>query len=145
VHFASHGLINSRHPQLSGIVLSLVDAQGKPQAGFLQAHDVYNLHLSADLVVLSACQTALGHEIWGEGIVGLVRGFMYAGAARVLASLWKVPDRATAELMRHLYTGMLKRGLSAPAALRAAQLQMAKRRRFTPHDWAGFSLQGEWR
>jgi CHAT domain-containing protein len=94
---------------------------------------------------LSACQTALGQEIWGEGFIGLVRGFMYAGSARVLASLWKVPDRATAELMERFYRGMLTQGLSAPAALRSAQLAMAKTRRFTPHDWAGFSLQGEWR
>ncbi len=145
VHFASHGVLDSRHPALSGIVLSLVDEQGAPQDGFLQTHDVYNLRLSADLVVLSGCQTALGQQIWGEGIVGLVRGFMYAGAARVMASLWKVPDRATSELMQRFYRGVLAEGLSPTAALRKAQLSMSRQRRFTAHDWAGFSLQGEWK
>ncbi|MFY9553299.1 MAG: CHAT domain-containing tetratricopeptide repeat protein, partial [Blastocatellia bacterium] len=90
IHFATHGLINNEHPELSGVVLSLVDAKGEPQNGFLRLYDLYNLRLSADLVVLSACQTALGKEIKGEGLVGLTRGFMYAGAPRVVASLWQV-------------------------------------------------------
>jgi CHAT domain-containing protein len=146
VHFASHGLLNSVHPELSGVVLSLVDAKGQPRDGFLQAHDLYNLHLSADLVVLSACQTALGAEVWGEGLVGLVRGFMYAGANRVMATLWKVPDRSSSELMQRLYRAMLTEGLSPAAALRKAQLALLKSRRWSsPIDWAGFSLQGEWK
>jgi CHAT domain-containing protein len=103
VHFATHGLINSQHPELSGLVLSLVDKEGKPQNGFLRLHEIFNLHLEADLVVLSACQTALGKEIQGEGLIGLTRGFMYAGAPRVVASLWRVDDRATANLMRLFY------------------------------------------
>src|SRR5262249_24844142 len=103
VHFATHGLLNSQHPELSGVVLSLVDERGQPQDGFLRAHDVYNLKLNADLVVLSGCQTALGKEIKGEGLVGLTRGFMYAGAPRVVASLWQVSDKATAELMKQFY------------------------------------------
>ena len=108
--------------------------------------DIYNLRLDADLVVLSACQTALGKEIRGEGLVGLTRGFMYAGASRVLASLWSVEDRATAELMGSFYRGMLREGLSPAAALRKAQLEMAKNPyRRSPYYWAGFSLQGEWR
>src|SRR6185369_5060077 len=90
VHFATHGIINNYHAELSGIVLSLVDEKGKPQNGFLRLYDLYNLKLSADLVVLSACQTALGKEIRGEGLVGLTRGFMYAGAPRVIASLWQI-------------------------------------------------------
>src|SRR6185503_555768 len=85
VHFATHGLINNQHPDLSGVVLSLVDEQGKAQNGFLRLYDIYNLKLNADLVVLSACQTALGKEIKGEGLIGLTRGFMYAGAPRVVA------------------------------------------------------------
>jgi CHAT domain-containing protein/Tfp pilus assembly protein PilF len=146
VHFATHGLLNSQHPELSGLVLSLVDERGQPQDGFLRLHDVYNLKLNADLVVLSACQTALGKEIKGEGLVGLTRGFMYAGAPRVVASLWSVRDEATAELMKRFYRGMLKEGLRPPAALRAAQLSMWKEKRWeAPYYWAGFVLQGEWR
>ncbi|MBS2025217.1 MAG: CHAT domain-containing protein [Deltaproteobacteria bacterium] len=146
LHFASHGLLDSRHPELSGIVLSTVDRQGKPQEGFLQLHDIYNLRLSADLVVLSACQTALGGDVWGEGFVGLVRGFMYAGASRVVASAWKVPDRATSELMERFYTGMLSKKLTPAAALREAQLSLWRSRKLShPHDWASFTLQGDWK
>jgi CHAT domain-containing protein len=146
VHFATHGLLNSKHPELSGVVLSLVDERGRPQDGFLRLHDIYNLKLNADLVVLSACQTALGKHIKGEGLIGLTRGFMYAGAARVMASLWKVEDEATAELMRRFYDGMLGQGLSPAAALRAAQVSMwegNKKRWRHPFYWAGFVLQGE--
>ncbi len=146
VHFATHGLLNSHHPELSGIVLSLVDQQGKPQNGFLRLHEIYNLKLPAELVVLSACQTGLGKEIRGEGLVGLTRGFMYAGTARVMASLWKVDDAATAELMKRFYRGVFDRGLSPAAALRAAQVEMWRLERFSaPYFWAAFTLQGEWR
>jgi len=146
VHFATHGLINSEHPELSGLVLSLVDEEGRPQDGFLRAHDVYNMKLGVDLVVLSACQTALGKQIKGEGLVGLVRGFMYAGAPRVVASLWDVKDEATAELMKRFYQGMLKEGLRPAAALRAAQVSLRKEPLWeAPYYWAGFVLQGEWK
>jgi CHAT domain-containing protein len=146
LHFATHGLLNSQHPELSGIVLSLVDREGKPQDGFLRLHEIYNLKRPAELVVLSACQTGLGKEIKGEGLVGLTRGFMYAGAARVMASLWKVDDRATAELMKQFYQGMVKDGLRPAAALRAAQVQMWKQQRWgEPYYWAAFVLQGEWK
>lgn len=146
VHFATHGLINSQHPDLSGVVLSLVDQQGRPQNGFLRLYDIYNLKLGADLVVLSACQTALGKEIQGEGLIGLTRGFMYAGSPRVVASLWQVDDRATAELMRRFYDGMLRESLRPAAALKSAQVSMTKDKRWQlPHYWAAFTLQGEWR
>jgi len=146
VHFATHGLLNAEHPGLSGLVLSLVDEKGRPQNGFLKLADVYNLNLPAELIVLSACQTALGKEIRGEGLVGLTRGFMYAGAPRVVASLWKVDDVATALLMERFYSGMLKEGLRPAAALRRAQAAMSKQRRWSsPYYWAGFVLQGEWR
>ena len=112
VHFATHGLLNSEHPELSGLVFSLVDEQGKHQDGFLRLHDIYNLNLPVDLVVLSACNTGLGKDVRGEGLVGIVRGFMYAGAARVVASLWKVDDEATAELMKRFYQQMLQDGMS---------------------------------
>jgi len=146
LHFATHGLLNSQHPELSGLVLSLVDERGRPQDGFLRLHEIYNLKLGADLVVLSACQTALGREIKGEGLVGLTRGFMYAGAPRVVASLWNVDDRATAELMRRFYRAMLSEGMRPAAALRAAQLELrGGKGRAAPYYWAGFTLQGEWR
>lgn len=146
VHFATHGLIDSRHPELSSLVLSLVDEKGQPQNGFLRLHDIYNLELNADLVVLSACQTALGQEIRGEGLLGLTRGFMYAGAARVLASLWSVDDRATSELMKRFYRHMISDRMSPAEALRRAQVEMSRSANWkSPAYWAAFSLQGEWR
>ena len=146
VHFATHGLLNSEHPELSGIILSLFDKDGKRQDGFLQLHEVYNLDLPADLVVLSACQTALGKEIRGEGLVGLTRGFMYAGSPRVIASLWKVDDAATAVLMGEFYRAMFGEGLRPAAALRAAQIKLWQQQRWhSPYYWAAFTLQGEWK
>ena len=146
IHFATHALLNSQHPALSGIVLSLYDEQGRPIDGFVRAHEIYNLKLNADLVVLSACRTALGSEIKGEGLVGLTRGFMYAGTPSVVASLWDVRDQATSELMSRFYEKMFKDRMKPAAALRAAQVSMWKERRWsTPYYWAGFILQGEWR
>jgi CHAT domain-containing protein len=147
LHLATHGLLNGVHPELSGLVFSMVDRQGIPQDGFLRLNEIYNLKLAADLVVLSACQTGLGKETRGEGLVGLTRGFMYAGAPRVMASLWKVDDRATAELMKKFYTAMLgKEALRPAAALRAAQIQLRKTKGFEdPYYWAAFTLEGEWR
>jgi len=146
VHFATHGFLDSQHPELSGILLSMFDEQGEPQDGFLRAHEVFNLKLAAELVVLSACQTGLGKEVKGEGLVSLTRGFMYAGSPRVVVSLWSVSDVGTAELMTRLYKGMLKEGLRPAQALQAAQLSMFKEKRFaSPFYWAAFTLQGEWR
>ncbi len=146
VHFATHGLFNSQHPELSGIVLSLVDEAGQPRDGFLRLHEIYNLNLGAELVVLSACRTALGKEVKGEGLIGLTRGFMYAGAPRVVASLWDVRDEATAELMKRFYREMLKENQRPAAALRAAQVSLWKEPRWrAPYYWAGFILQGEWK
>lgn len=123
-----------------------MDAEGKPQNGFLRANDIYNLKLPAELVVLSACQTGLGKEVKGEGLVGLTRGFMYAGAARVVVSLWNVNDRATADLMTKFYEKMLKQGQPPAAALRAAQVEMWKQKQWhSPYYWAAFTMQGEWR
>jgi CHAT domain-containing protein/tetratricopeptide (TPR) repeat protein len=146
VHFATHGLLNSRHPELTGIVLSLVDEHGRPVDGFLRLSDLYTLQLGADLVVLSACQTALGKQIKGEGLIGLTRGFFYAGAPRVIASLWSVRDEATSELMARFYRALLEGGQSPAAALRSAQVSLAKDPRWrAPYYWAGFVLQGEWK
>lgn len=146
VHFATHGLLNPAYPKLSGLALSQLDAKGQAQPGMLRMLDAYRLELNADLVTLSGCRTALGKEIRGEGLVGLSRGFMYAGARRVLASLWQVNDDATAELMKRFYQGMLgEKKLKPAAALREAQIEMMKNTRWSsPYYWAAFTLQGEW-
>jgi CHAT domain-containing protein len=146
LHIATHGLFNSEHPELSGLVLSLVDREGNRQPGILRAQDIYNLKLPVELVVLSACRTALGKESGGEGVIGLTRGFFYAGARRVIASLWMVNDKATAELMGRFYRELLGEKRSSPAAaLRAAQVSMWKEQRWrAPYYWAAFTLQGEW-
>lgn len=147
VHFATHGFFNSSHPELSSIVLSLVNEKGGELNGFLRLQDVYNLRLAADLVVLSACQTALGPQINGEGIIGLTRGFMFAGAPRVVSTLWKVGDLPSSELMKRFYAGMLgPKKLSASAALRQAQLSFWHRKDWnSPYYWAAFVLQGEYK
>ncbi|MGH9854334.1 MAG: CHAT domain-containing protein, partial [Blastocatellia bacterium] len=146
VHFATHGYLDSEQPELSALVLSLVNDRGARQNGFLRTHEIYNLKLPAEMVTLSACETGLGKEIRGEGLVGLTRGFMYAGAKRVVVSLWALNDRATAELMARFYRKMLKDGLRPAAALRMAQVELSKQPQWrAPYFWAGFVLQGEWR
>ncbi|MFB8790533.1 MAG: CHAT domain-containing protein [Potamolinea sp.] len=146
IHFATHGLINNVNPELSGIVLSLFDEKGVDSNGFLRLNDIFNLNLPAELVVLSACETGLGKDVKGEGLVGLTRGFMYAGAKRVVVSLWSVKDNATAELMKKFYQQMLDKGLNPVAAMRAAQLEMWKTQQWkAPYYWAAFVVQGEWK
>jgi CHAT domain-containing protein len=146
VHFATHGYLDTSRAGLSAIVLSLYDENGKPLDGFLRTHDVYNLKLPAELVVLSACETGLGKDVRGEGLEGLTRGFMYAGARRVVVSLWNVNDKATAALMQRLYTGMLRTNKTPAAALRAAQIEMLRTGPWqSPYYWAPFVMQGEWR
>jgi CHAT domain-containing protein len=142
--FATHAFIDPDQPALSGIVLSLVDKTGQPLDGYLRLHDIYNLDLNADLVVLSACETGLGKEVKGEGLSSLARGFMYAGAPRVVASLWQVDDERTQQLTTNFYAALLNQKKPAAAALREAQL--AVRRKYpAPYYWAAFTLQGEWR
>jgi CHAT domain-containing protein len=145
VHFGTHGLLDSAHPELSGIVLSLFDRQGREQDGYLRVNEVFNLKLPVELVVLSGCRTGLGKEIKGEGLVGLTRGFMYAGAARIVVSLWDVSDEGSARLMVNFYRGMLgPERLSPASALRAAQIALWKDGRWqAPYYWAAFVLQGE--
>jgi CHAT domain-containing protein len=146
VHFATLGYIDCERPGLSSIVLSLVDEEGRPQDGFLRAHEIYNLDLPAELVVLSACETGLGRDIKGEGLVGLTQGFMHAGARSVVVSLWNVNDKATAELMARFYRGMLRENKTAAAALRTAQIEMLQQRQWqSPYYWSAFVLQGEWK
>jgi CHAT domain-containing protein/tetratricopeptide (TPR) repeat protein len=147
VHFATHGLLNDARPELSGLVLSLVDREGRARRGLLTAPDVSNLRLGAELVVLSSCRSAAGREVRGEGLLGLTRAFMHAGAPRVVASLWPVDDLASAQLMTGMYEGMLGPQKLAPAAaLRHAQLGLLRHRRWrAPYYWAAFQIQGEWR
>ncbi|MDQ1637974.1 MAG: hypothetical protein QOF62_1313 [Pyrinomonadaceae bacterium] len=147
IHFATHGILDDEFPDLSGIALSQFDKLGQRQAnGFLRLHDIYNLNLPADLVVLSACNTALGKRINGEGLIGLTRGFMYAGATRVVSSLWQADDASTAELMGRFYRHMLKERMTAAAALRAAQIDLWKQAPDrSPYFWGAFIIQGEWR
>jgi CHAT domain-containing protein/Flp pilus assembly protein TadD len=146
LHLATHGVFNGQDPAYSGIILSLVDAQGTPINGFLRLNEIFNLNLPAELVVLSACETGLGQEIKGEGLVGLTRGFMYAGTPRVLVSLWQVDDQATAEMMTRFYKLILEKKLPPAQALREAQLQMQNETEWkSPYYWSAFILQGEWR
>jgi CHAT domain-containing protein/Tfp pilus assembly protein PilF len=145
LHFAAHAISDDVHPELSGIVLSLVDRNGAAQNGLLRLLDIYHASLPADLVVLSACQTAIGKDVPGEGVMGLARGFLAAGAARVVASQYKVDDEATGELMRAFYEEMLGPAhLTPAAALRAAQLKLAAQPRWgDPHWWGAFVITGE--
>jgi len=146
IHFATHAIQDDVHPDLSSIVLSLVDRSGRSQDGFLRLQDIAALRLTADLVVLSACDTASGKAVDGEGLMSLARGFFYAGASRVVATLWKVDDEASAALMGAFYESLLGRDRLAPAAAlsRAQSIVRAQPRWSDPHYWAGFVLQGDW-
>jgi CHAT domain-containing protein len=146
VHFATHGILNSKRPENSGLLLSTVSPDGRARDGFLRLSDVYQLHIPVNLVVLSACRTGLGKDVRGEGLIGLTRGFMYAGASSVVASLWKVDDEATAELMKLFYTNMLQAGMKPTEALRAAQNTIRQNPNWnSPYYWAAFTLQGDFR
>ena len=146
VHFATHGRIDARYPLLSWLAFSRFDESGAARDGLVRLHDIYDLELNAELVTMSACETALGREISGEGLTGLVQGFMYAGARSVLASLWQVPDRATAELMGSFYRNLLEANQAPAEALRNAQLELSSRKRFQhPYYWSAFVLQGDWK
>jgi len=146
IHLATHGIANNKNPELSGIVMSMVDDKGNLVNGFLRLTDIFNLKLAANLVVLSACQSGMGQNVKGEGMVGLTRGFMYAGAQRVAVSLWSVDDEGTAVLMQKFYQKMLQEKLAPAAALRAAQIEMMQQEKWqSPYYWAAFTLQGEWK
>lgn len=146
LHFATHGEIDGEHPELSRLVLSRLDRHGRERNGFLHAHEIRHLDLPVELVVLSACETALGRELRGEGLVGLTQAFFQAGASGVVVSLWRVDDRATAALMARFYAGLFEQGLAPAAALRRAQLELRRQPAWqAPYYWAGFVLQGEWR
>jgi CHAT domain-containing protein len=145
VHFATHGILDTRNPEVSGLILSLVDRRGRPRDGYLRLADIYNLRLKADLIVLSSCESASGRNLGSEGVIGLPRGFLYAGARTVIASLWKVDDEATAVLMQGLYARM-QRGESVTAALRGAKLELLAIPRYSdPSYWAAFVLEGDYK
>jgi CHAT domain-containing protein len=142
VHFATHGLIDSRFPALSALALSQFDANGRPRNGLLALHEIFDLRLNADLITLSACDTALGKEILGESLLGFTLGFRYAGAREVVATLWQVPDRASTEVMADFYQEFLQDNTTAATALRRAQLIVASQRRWAdPFYWAAFVVQ----
>ncbi|HEV7669188.1 MAG TPA: CHAT domain-containing protein [Thermoanaerobaculia bacterium] len=146
LHFATHGLVHPRHPELSGLAFSRVDRQGNPIDGFLRLQDVYDLDLAAELVVLSACRTGTGPEVAGEGEVSLARAFLSAGTPRLVVSHWSVEDEGTAELMASFYNYLLRGGKTPAAALRAAQLGLLRSDRWRdPYHWAAFTFVGEWR
>ena len=144
--FATHGIVDTTNPELSGIVLSQIDKHGLPlKNGYLRLGDIFNLDLGAELVVLSACETGLGKDVKGEGLMGLTRGLMYAGSKRAVVSLWQVDDAGTSQLMPLFYKSVLA-GESPTSALRAAQLQLWQQKQWqNPYYWAAFTLQGEWR
>lgn len=144
LHFDAHGVLDEAQPDLSGVVLSLVDREGSTRDGFLRLHDVTALDLRADLVVLGSCQSSLGREVRGEGLMALTRGFFYAGASAVVASLWNVDDEASAELMKHFYQSIFGSDRLRPAAaLRRAQLATLARPGWRdPYYWASHTMQG---
>jgi CHAT domain-containing protein len=150
IHLATHGLLNAERPQFTGLVLSLVG--NKNNDGFLRTDEVFNLNLGAQLVMLSACETGLGKEKRGEGVIGLTRAFMYAGTPTVGVSLWSVADKSTAELMTDFYRRLLgpstgSSALASPSsAMREAQLAMIAGKKYSaPFYWAPFVLVGDWR
>ena len=145
IHIATHGLLDAERPQFTGLVLSLIG--NKNQDGFLRTDEVFNLRLGAPLVMLSACETGLGKEKRGEGVMGLTRAFLYAGSPTVGVSLWSVADKSTAELMTEFYKRLFSSdSASASASLRDAQLAMINGKKYSaPFYWAPFVLVGDWR
>lgn len=146
VHFATHAIIDFKTPELSGVVLSLYDRQGRPVDGFLRVADIYNLSMPARLVVLSACDSAADSAAPSDDIYSLANAFFYAGTPRILASLWTIDDQAAAAFMAHFYRALLARHASPPRALRSAQQAMSTDPRWrAPYYWSGFVLEGDWR
>ena len=154
VHFAVHGLLNEQRPQFSALVLSLPRAdgdargrQGGPEVkedGLLQVYEIFNLRMNADMVILSACETGLGKEVKGEGLVGMTRAFLYAGSQSVVASLWKTSDHATEELMVRFYRHLRGDSPGRAEALRRARLELVESSQFShPYFWSPFILVGK--
>lgn len=145
LHLSTHATVDGSQPRLTAVLLSQWNQEGEPLDGLLTLEDLYNLDLGAELVVLSACQTAGGNLVRGEGLVGMTRGFFFSGARAVIASLWQVDDEATAVLMGWFYHYLASEGLAPAAALMEAQRKMASSPRWSdPYFWAGFTFQGDW-
>ena len=146
LHFATHGLIDESRPELSGIVLSRFDENGNKSDEFFRLHDIYGMNLNSDLVVLSACNTGIGKEVRGEGLMSLNNAFLSVGAKSVMSSLWKVEDGATLELMKNFYDAMANENLTPSKALQQAQIKMRRNGRYqSPFYWAAFTVQGDFR
>ncbi len=144
LHFATHGLTDEKRPELSGIVLSRFDEKGVKLDEFFRIQDIYGLNLNADLVVLSACETGIGKEVKGEGLISLNNAFLQTGAKSVMASLWKVEDGATLELMKNFYGAMANENLTPSQALRSAQIKLRENPQYSsPFYWAAFTVQGD--
>src|SRR5262249_31444976 len=124
LHFGTHAYVDDVFPGLSWLALSQVDRNGQGQAGYLRLNDIYQLRLNADLGRLGACRTGLGKQLRGEGMIGMTRGFIYAGAPRVIVSLWDVPDQETSQLMQSFYRNLVKQKLPVAEALRRTQVEM---------------------
>jgi CHAT domain-containing protein len=146
LHIATHGIFDPQRPERSGLLLSLYNREDQAQKGFLGLQDIYNLRAPVALVVLSACSTGLGKDVRGEGLIGVTRGFMYAGASSVVASLWKVDDESTGELMKQFYANMLQQRMTPAEALATAQNRIRSNPEWrSPHHWAAFTIQGDYR
>jgi CHAT domain-containing protein/tetratricopeptide (TPR) repeat protein len=146
IHFATHGLTNEERPELSGIVLSRFDEKGQKLNQFFRIQDIYGMNLNADLVVLSACETGIGKEVKGEGLMSLNNAFLQTGAKSVMASLWKVEDGATLALMKNFYTEMADENLTPSEALRRAQIKLRENPSYrSPFYWAAFTMHGDFR
>ena len=144
LHFATHGLVDAGDSALASLVLSLYSPDGTPRSGLLPARDLFDLELGADLVVLSACRTAIGQPIRGEGLVGLSQGFLAAGASHLVVSLWDVDDRSTADLMVHFYDFLFEQGGAPARALRRAQLEFERQNPGSSSRWGAFIAIGDW-
>ena len=144
LHFATHGILNESEPELSGIVLSRYDEQGKKIDGFVRLHDIYGLKLSSDLAVLSACDTAKGEEIKGEGLMSLTNAFLQVGVRSVISSHWKVDDYASQKLMSSFYRILAKEKVAPSEALRKAQIEMLQDPNYkSPFYWSAFTSHGD--
>jgi CHAT domain-containing protein len=142
LHVATHGLVNERDPSRSALVFVQPGDTVNGEDGVLYAAEAYNLHLNAELVVLSSCESGIGRFVAGEGVYALMRGFLYSGARNIIYSLWQVMDHHTSELMQFFYDGVLK-GWRFGKALQMAKIQMLSRERTAfPFAWAGFALIG---
>ena len=140
-HLATHGVYDETVPEFSGLVFSLVGTDGSPRFGFLKAHDIARLNVRAELVVLSACDSAAGENLSGEGVMGLSYSFLHAGAKQVVSTLWNIDDARSRDLMIAFYKELMRNGGNAAAALRQSQLSVMRQPHSSaPYYWAGFEL-----